>query len=526
MKGKISQLKAGSILSYLQMGLNIVIGLLYTPIMLRLLGQSEYGLYSTVSSTTSMLSVLSLGFNSSYIRYYARYKKEDNQKGIDKLNGLFLIIFSIIGLIALSCGMFLTFNLELVFDEGLTTSEYEIARVLMFLLTVSLTISFPMSIFQNIISAHEKFIVLKLLGMLKTVLSPLITLPLLLLGYRSIAMVTTSLVVSILTDCIYILYAKKILKVHFSFFNFEHGLFKSLFGYTVLIAIQMIVDQVNGNLGKVILGRFQGTSVVAVYSISLTIFSYYKQFATSISGVFTPHVHSMVNNVKGLSQEKQKKKLTELFIKVGRIQFLVLALIASCIIFFGKAFISFWAGSDYIGAYYVIVLLVFAVFPDLIQHIGIEIQRAEGKQLFRSIVYIIMAVGNVIITILLCKAYSLIGTAIGTALSLLVGNGIVMNIYYQRHCNIDIFAFWKSIGRLAVGLIIPVICGIAIMNLFNFTSIFLLLAGIVVYTLIYAVSMWFLGMNDYERELIKAPLRKITGKHKSLPPANRDDGEV
>ena len=101
-----------------------------------------------------------------------------------------------------------------------------------------------------------------------------------------------------------------------------------------------------------------------------------------------------------------------------------------------------------------------------------------------------------------------------------------MNIYYQRHCNINIIAFWKSIGRLAVGLIIPVICGIAIMNLFEFTSIFLLLAGIVVYTLIYAVSMWFLGMNNYERELIKAPLRKITGKHKSLPPANRDDGEV
>ena len=163
---------------------------------------------------------------------------------------------------------------------------------------------------------------------------------------------------------------------------------------------------------------------------------------------------------------------------------------------------------------------------DLIQNVGIEIQRALGKQLFRSIIYIITAIINVILTIFLCQRYGAIGTAIGTAASFIVANSIVMNIYYQRHCNIDIFAFWKSIGRLAVGLIIPVICGIAIMNLFEFTSIFLLLAGIVVYTLIYAVSMWFLGMNNYERELIKAPLRKITGKHKSLPPANRDDGEV
>ena len=78
--GKIrNQLKAGVILSYLQMALNIIIGLAYTPIMIRTLGQSEYGLYNTISSTISMLSILSLGFNSGYIRYYAKYKKENVQ---------------------------------------------------------------------------------------------------------------------------------------------------------------------------------------------------------------------------------------------------------------------------------------------------------------------------------------------------------------------------------------------------------------------------------------------------------------
>ena len=526
MKARVNQLKAGSILSYLQMGLSIIIGLLYTPVMLRLLGQSEYGLYSTVLSTISMLSVLSLGFNSSYIRYYARYKKEDNKESIDKLNGLFLIIFSIIGLIALACGLFLSFNLELVFDEGLTAGEYEIARVLMLLLTANLAISFPMSVFQNIISAHEKFIFLKLLGMLKTVASPLVTLPLLLLGFRSIAMVSVTLGVSVITDGIYSLYAKKVLKVRFRFNNFEHGLFKNLFCYTFLIAAQVIVDQVNSSVGKVILGRFQGTSAVAIYSVGFALYQYYMMFSTAISGVFTPRVHKIVNSTQSGSKIFQKEQLTEFFTKVGRIQFLILGLVATGVIFFGRPFISFWAGAGYEDSYYIAVLLILSISVDLIQNVGIEIQRALGKQLFRSVIYIITAIVNVILTIFLCQRYGAIGTAIGTAASFIVANSIVMNIYYQRHCNIDIFAFWKSIGRLAVGLIIPVICGIAIMNLFEFTSIFLLLAGIVVYTLIYAVSMWFLGMNNYERELIKAPLRKITGKHKSLPPANRDDGEV
>lgn len=67
-KTKINQLKAGAIISYLQMAIQILIGLVYTPVMIRLLGQSEYGLYNTVASTISMLSVLRLGFNNSYIR--------------------------------------------------------------------------------------------------------------------------------------------------------------------------------------------------------------------------------------------------------------------------------------------------------------------------------------------------------------------------------------------------------------------------------------------------------------------------
>lgn len=134
------QLKIGSVLSYLQMFLGIIVGITYTPIMIRLLGQSEYGLYNTVSSTVSMLSILSLGFNSSYIKYYAKYKKENDIERIYKLNGLFLIIFIIIGVIACVCGIFLTNHLQLVFKDGLTENEYGIAKTLMLLLTINLAI--------------------------------------------------------------------------------------------------------------------------------------------------------------------------------------------------------------------------------------------------------------------------------------------------------------------------------------------------------------------------------------------------
>ena len=503
-----NQIKAGALLSYLQMALNIVIGLIYTPLMIRYLGQSEYGLYNTVASTISMLSILSLGFNSSYIRYYAKYKKDGNEDGIAKLNGLFLIIFAIIGVVALLCGTFLSFHLRIVFDKGLTSSEYQIAKVLMLLLTVNLALSFPMSVFSSIISAHEKYIFLKLLGMAKNVLGPLVTMPLLLMGYRSIAMVSVTVSISVIVDVLYFIYVKFILKNRFVFHHFEKGLFKSLFIYTSFIAINLIVDQINWNVDKFLLGRFKGTEVVAIYSVGYSLYQYYSMFSSSVSSIFTPRIHKIVNNTADNIPE-QKRQLTDIFIKVGRVQFLLLSLVASGLVFFGKPFIRFWAGESYGQAYYVMLLLVLPASIALIQNVGIEVQRAQNKHQFRSIVYLIMALTNVVLTIFLCQKWGAVGAAIGTAGSLVIANGFIMNIYYHKRCNINTLAFWGNILRMCLGLIIPIAVGVCIVKFMNLNSILMLFLGICIYGVVYCLSMYLLGMNKYEKELIKKPLRKV-----------------
>lgn len=505
------QLKLGTILSYAQMLLSISISLLYHPFMIRLLGKSEYGLYSTVASTISLLSVLNLGFNAGYIRYYTKYKKADDEESIYKLNGLFLIIFTIIGAISLICGMILAFNLHWVFDQGLTTQEYGTARILMLLLGVNMAISFPTSVFSTIISANEKFVFLKLLGMIKTVISPMITLPLLFLGYRSIAMVSVTLVISVVTDCLYFIYIRKTLKNKFIFHGFEKGLFKSLFAYTGFIAINIVIDQINWNIDKLLLGRYKGTGEVAVYAVGFSLYQYYSLMSTAISGVFTPRVHNLIESTKGDLQQ-QRKIITELFIKVGRVQFLILALVASGIVFFGQPFIYYWSGEGYGDSYVVSLLLVIPASIALMQNVGVEIQRAQNKHKFRSIAYLVMALINLVLSIFLCQWYGAIGSAIGTAISLILANGLVMNVYYHKACNIDILTFWRSILRLSVGLILPIACGILIITFIDLYSPWVLFAFIAIYTLIYCASMWLLGMNNYEKDLVRKPIRKIKSK--------------
>ncbi|MCM1568692.1 MAG: oligosaccharide flippase family protein [Roseburia sp.] len=506
---KTDQIQAGAVLSFVQMVLGMLLVLTYTPIMIRQLGQSEYGLYNTAWSTAYMLSILSLGFNSGYIRYYTRYKQRGDEASIARLNGLFLIIFTIIGAVALVCGLYVTEHLELIFDAGLTEQEYGIARILMLLLTLHMAIGFPASVFSSIISAHERFIVLRILDMGKNVLAPLLTIPVLFAGGKSVSVVLITLLVSLAVNAAYVFYVFVILKNRFVFHGFEEGIFKSLFIYTVFIAINLIIDQVNGNIDKLLLGRFHGTSSVAVYSAGFTLYNYVVSALLLVSGVFTPWIHRIVEETRE-EEKEQRKRLTELFVKVGRIQFMLLALLCTGFVFWGEAFIvKFWAGPGYEEAYEVALLLLLPGSIALVQDLGIEIQRALNRHRFRSIVYSVMAVINLALTVWLCKSYGAVGAAVGTAISFLLCNGIVMNIYYHLRCNLDIICFWKHIGSVAKGLILPIAAGIALHAWVEVDSVARLILVIFIYVLVYGFSMWLFGMNGEEKEMLLKPVRRF-----------------
>lgn len=502
------QIRIGSVLSYVQIALNVAVGLVYTPLMLRLLGQSEYGLYNTVASTISMLAILNLGFSGGYIKYFTKYKENNDHESIFRLNGLFLSIFTIIGIIAFACGFYLSNHLDIVFHAGLTQTEMIKARTLMLLLTINLALSFPTSVFSNIINAHEQFIFVKLLGMIKTVVTPLLTIPLLLLGKGSVAVVVVTLGVTFIVDAVNIFYVFNVLHNRFVFQNIERGMFLELFSYTSFIALNIIIDQINWNVDKFLLGRYRGTIAVAVYSVGATLQTYYQMFSTALTGIFTPSIHRIVNVEKDV--QLKNKEITNLFIRIGRIQYIILGMVCLEMVFFGKEFIRYWAGEGYEESYVVALMLMIPVTIPLIQNLGIEIQRAQNQHQFRSIVYAIMAFINLFVSIVLVQKYGASGAAFGTALSLILANGLAMNIYYHKKCGINVVLFWKNIGRVSLGMVLPCVYGCSLRYFFDFHSIPSLATGILTFIPVYFLSMWFCGINSEEKGALYSVLRKLS----------------
>lgn len=505
---KNNQRKAGVILSYLGEVVKILVSLVYTPIMLRLLGQSEYGLYQLVNSVVSYLSLLSLGFGSAYLRFYSRYKAEKDEDSVARLNGMFMLIFCVISLICIFCGAVMIRNIRVIFGTGLTAAEYATAKILMGLLIINLAITFPNSVFNCSITAHEKFLFQKLLILIQNLCSPFLSLPLLILGYGSIGMVgiTTFLTFALFLTNAY--YCFKKLHVRFCFHDLKLSLLKEMWFFTFFIFLNQIIDQINWSVDKFLLGRFVGTSAVAIYGVGGQINTLYQSFSTSISNVFVPKVNKIV------AETNDNDELTMLFTKVGRIQFMVIVLILSGFAFFGLPFIRIWAGNSYETSYRVALLLIIPVTVPLIQNLGIEIQRAKNMHKARSIVYMFIAVINIFISIPLIKLMGPVGAAIGTAISLVVGNIFFMNWYYQKYIGLDIAYFWKQIFSFAPALIVPCVGGILLMKYANITDLLNLAFYAVIYAIIYLISMYVLGMNNDEKSLIVGPAKRIFCKFK------------
>lgn len=503
---KINQLKGGILLAYFQTGLNTVISLVYTPVMLRLLGQSEYGIYTLASSVISYLGLLNFGLSSSYIRYYTKYRDKGDMAGLAQLNGIFLTVYLGIAAVAGLAGGVLSWNVSALFGKSLTEQELTTARYLMLILTLNMMMTFASTVFAAYISANERFIFQKILNMGKTVLSPLVTIPVLLLGFRSVGMTVVTTVISILVDLSNILYCIQSLRMKISLRGADFRLVGKIASFSVFIAINSIVDQINWQVDKFILARYHGSVETAVYGVASQLNTLYISVSTAISSVYVPRVHHI------LASQDHDKEYSALFARIGRIQLLVLGLAASGLVLFGRHFIRFWAGEEYTGAYGITLLLILPCTIPLIQNIGIEIQRAKNMHRFRTVVYSIMAVSNVIISIPLGSRYGGAGCALGTAVSLLLCNGLIMNWYYGRRIHLDMRYFWRQMLRILPAILGAALLGALIPGRNSVKSVYLLTAEVLAYSLLYAGLCWLFAMNRSEKQAVSGLFRRAFGR--------------
>lgn len=505
-----SQLKLGVVLTYVNMAIGSLIPMFYTPIMLDMLGQSDYGLYRLAGTVTSYLSLLSFGIGSAVVRYLIMHREKDGPDGEAKMLGLFNIIFGVICAIILFVGIILTFNVHNFYGNSLNQTELEQLKLMVMLLTINTAVSISSTVYSSCVISHEKFLFIQVINILTTIVTPIANLVALFMGFKSMGLIISSLVLTIVIRIVYTVYVRLAIKIKPIYKGMPTYLIKELIVFSFWVFLGNIVNQLYAATDTMIIGAIPALATVgvAIYNVGSTFNSMMMNFSIGISSVITPRINTMV--FSGSSADE----LTALLIKVGRIQAYIVTIACSGFIVFGKQFITLWAGQDYEQAYAVALFTMIPSCVPLMQSVALNTIVAQNKHKFRSIVYLCIAIANVIGTILVVNKYGIVGAAVVSGIAYVIGQGFVMNWYYWKKINLNIPKFWFSTLKIiSIGAVLCV-AALIITRFIVMDNWFVMFACIIAYTLIFCALEWFLAMNSYEKGVFTTPLKKIFKKVK------------
>lgn len=508
----INEKKSGVIISYITVVASTLINFAYVPILLGFMGKSEYGIYETMGSIIAYFSIMDFGLGSTITRFYTKYLALKDEKNMANVLAICSRIYAVITSIILAVGSVLYFFLEDIYKDKWSSSELESGKRVYVVLLISIAITIISQIYNAVISSHERFTFIKVATLIQTLLQPVVVILVMMAHPTAFAMVIVMTISNIALVAVKIYYCYAKLNMKIKLYNFEKALLYSMLGFSFYLFLTAMVDQMFWRSNQIILSSVAGTGAVAVYAPPFKIFTAYTMISSVIFSIFLPMVTTMVAN------NKPKDEFSKLFIKAGRLQFIILFAILTGFMLLGKEFLFLWLGRsdirDSINVMYFVTLALIAPFSvELIQNLGLVIIQARNRCKFRALVFLCTAVITIGIAIPVAKRYGIIGCSIVTGCAFVVNSGFIMNVYFKKIMELDVKGFWVEIIKI---LIPGLACCIAAGFLFRYINLASTIVDFVVkgiiFVILYIVVMWLFVMNKYEKNLIMEPIKKLKNK--------------
>lgn len=504
MNSDSGQLRIGVILNYVNLALSGIIPLLYTPIMLRILGQQEYGLYKLSGSITSYLGLISFGLGAAITRYLIKARTEQGVEEECKVLGLFIRIFRWISVLTLIVGIALALSVGLWYSDSLSSEELFRMRILVILLVANTAINFYASPYISIVNAYERFLFLQIMAILGTCLGPVLNLIALFAGYASIGLTVSSLFATIVFRTCFYLYVEKKMGIKPVFTKMPKSYIKDLLTFSFWVFVSNVVGQLYNTTDTVMIGAIPalGTAAVAIYNIGITFNGMIFSINAGVSSLLVPKANKMV--FSGASPSE----LTDTAIRMGRIQAIIISLFVFGFLVFGREFIYFYVGDGYAVSYWIALVCMIPNTIPLVQSFFLNILIAKNKNKFRAMSYLLIAVINVIATWYALKIWGVLGAALATSFASIIGTGFLMNWYYITRLSLQICRFWKEICKIYAPIILLSAIFILLGNIVNYYSLPILLCFIFLFTLCFTILQWKIVMNDYEKNIVLSLIRR------------------
>ena len=141
--------------------------------------------------------------------------------------------------------------------------------------------------------------------------------------------------------------------------------------------------------------------------------------------------------------------------------------------------------------------------------IGNDAIFAANKVKQLSVIFILMAILNIIGAVVLSPSLGATGICISVFISYLVRT-IGMDVIFQKEMKLDVYYFFReTFVNLSVPMALCLICGFVLEYAIPMTGWIGFIVKVGLFCGCYAIITYSLAMNSSERNLILTPVRKI-----------------
>ena len=481
-------------------------GLVLSSFLLRTLGDTEYGLYQTISSFVMYLVLLQFGTGTVMARNISvclnQSDEEDIKDRVDRNYSTIWIISLILSAIMLVAGLVFYFNVGNIYSKTMNADQIEYAKNILLILLSFLIVNYLTQNISGFLLAYEEYVFSNLLNLIK-ILSRTIILIIVISFFRyAIFIAIVDLMLTLIVFILSIAYVQRKYKPKLSFRLFDKSVFVSSIPMCVALLLQTLTNQANSNVDKFVIGLMLNMESVALYSIVQFIFTSFSSLATVPVSMFLPEVSK--NMTRGLSP----REFTNTLINPCRLTVVICGSILCGFFAVGSQFISVVYGESKTETWLYTVIILIPLFVNMSNAVIINVTDIANKRLVPSLILLGSTVLNIIMTVFLINIWGIIGAAIATSISIIIGNIIVMNIYYKKVLHINIMHLYKSAysGLLPFQIIAGIVAFFAAKFIPN--QLIGMFAGGTLYLLLSFSLIYFFGLKKEERAWVKNKIKK------------------
>lgn len=505
---KNRQIKIGSLISYIAIFINIIVGLVYTPWMLKTIGKSEYGLY-TLANSLITLFLIDFGLSSATARYVSNYHAAKDEKSVDNFLGIIYRFYAIVDVIIFLILFVLYFFIDRIYIN-LTSEELKKFKVVYLIAASFSLVNLPFVTLNGILTAYEKFIQLKLADLIYRVLVVGFSVLALLMGWGLYALVAVNAIAGIIVIVYKLFIIKCTTKIKVNFRAVDKQLEKSIFVFSFWTMAMSVAGRLIFSVTPSILGIVANSTAIAVFGVVVTIEGYTYTITTAINGMFMPTISRAYYE----SDDEARVKLMPLMINVGRFQFSLNGLIFIGFALVGQSFVSLWVGTDYTAAYYCILLVIFpGLFFNSLQ-VANTAMTVRNKVKLQAIVAVVCGVLNVALSFALSKFYGVIGACV--SICFVFGlRAILYHIIHYKAMGFNIKQFIiQCYLRMLPSILLTFGFGLLVNYFIADGGWGRLLLKCMIIVVFYLLSVIMLGLSKKERKVISEKIRFKFCKHK------------